>query len=148
MSACPPHLQLCPRGSRWLWLAQHPDEGEMPWWADWHGSGSQCVFLLGVCPGPGRNPRLLEETQRAGGTGHYQLGLWFWTWVLCQGGLHGDPQLPSWAVDQDHGPSLQVEVHLGTSPRQRSEASLSLRFGPAASRESYSNSLWLWFSHF
>lgn len=31
MSAWLPHLQLCPRGSRWLWLAQHPGEGEMPW---------------------------------------------------------------------------------------------------------------------
>ena len=45
MSAWLLHLQLCPRGSRWLWLAQHPGEGEMPWWAGWHVSGSQCLFL-------------------------------------------------------------------------------------------------------
>ena len=62
----------------------------MPWWAGWHVSGSQCVSL-GSLPWAWQKSEATGGDPGAGGTSHYQLGLWFWAWVLCQGGLHGDP---------------------------------------------------------
>lgn len=84
-------LQLCPRGSRWLWLAQHPGEVRCLVGTavrQWVPVCFSREFALGLAeirgfwrghPGAGE------------GTSHYQLGLWFWAWVLCQEGFMVTP---------------------------------------------------------
>lgn len=63
-----------------------------------------------------------REHQAEGDPSHYQLGLWFWAWVLCQGGFMVTPHnFHPWQLIRIWR-SLQVGLHLGPSARQRSEA--------------------------